>query len=426
MQTSVFRIMNKIIISLFIVFLLFANSFAQGETAVPFLKIHPSPRLNGMAGAFTALPTSDPFGQYFNPAQLGNFGRDNNISYAFHTPVSRWLPGFNFSDLYLDSKALSIGYNFKNLSPEIPVTIGMGYINTLLNLGTNVWTDEQGNELGTFESKEYYTAYSIGIGVDYYIKFNLGYTYKDITSDLCSISVGQENSPGAAKVNAYDMGLQLTVPIISIIEKIQGNNTTIFGDLKPIADIHFGYTIMNIGDEVSYIYARQKDPLPRTAQMGVALSLGIDMPIKDIFFPLAKFDWSSEARDLLIDKHPDGTFYYVSAPGDIAFWNNIIKGNYTEKVYVYRGWRIQLFDFVEYNKGNYNGSGYGDEGVNTTSYLIRSKGLIKLLAMHFDNNILTFIADHFEASYASGSYSSRNTSLNGTTFKGVTLTIFGF
>jgi len=425
MQPSFFRVMNKIIISLFTIFLLFAKSFAQGEVVMPFLLIHPSPRLNGMAGAFTALPTSDPFGHYFNPSQLGNFSRENNISYSFHTPTMRWLPSFNFPDLYLDSKALSIGYNFKNLSPSIPISIGMGYINTLLNLGTNLWIDERGNVLGGYDSKEYYTAYSCGIGVDYYIKFNLGYTHKDITSNLAIGLIDSEDKVGSAKANAYDIGLQLTVPAISIIEKIKEINITIFGNFKPSADFHFGYAIMNIGDEVSYgsIWG---NPLPRTAQMGIALSLGIDMPIKDIYFPLAKFDWSSEARDLLIDRYQEGTFKYVSAPGDIAFWNNIIKGNYTEKVYVYRGWRIQLLDFFEYNIGNYNGGGYGDDGVNTSSYMIRSKGMIKLLAMHFDNNILNFIADHFEASYACGSYSSKDSPISGSTFNGVTLTIFGF
>ncbi|MEJ2054049.1 MAG: hypothetical protein P8X42_09030 [Calditrichaceae bacterium] len=46
---------------------------AQGESAVPFVTIQPSPGLNGMAGAYTALPTHDTFGFFYNPAQTGYF-----------------------------------------------------------------------------------------------------------------------------------------------------------------------------------------------------------------------------------------------------------------------------------------------------------------------------------------------------------------
>ena len=45
--------------------------FAQGEAAVPFLLQNPSPSLNAMGATGTALPTEDPFGFIWNPAQLG-------------------------------------------------------------------------------------------------------------------------------------------------------------------------------------------------------------------------------------------------------------------------------------------------------------------------------------------------------------------
>ena len=53
-------------------FLIFTNkSFSQGEAAVPFLLLQPSPSLSAMGQTGTALPTEDPFGFIWNPAQLG-------------------------------------------------------------------------------------------------------------------------------------------------------------------------------------------------------------------------------------------------------------------------------------------------------------------------------------------------------------------
>ena len=37
-------------------------NYAQGEAAVPFLLINPSPSLSAMGATGTALPTEDPFG----------------------------------------------------------------------------------------------------------------------------------------------------------------------------------------------------------------------------------------------------------------------------------------------------------------------------------------------------------------------------
>jgi hypothetical protein len=76
---------------------IFSHLKAQGEAAVPFLLIQPSANLNGMAGAYTALPTNDTFGAYYNPAQLGFFGQCENFSYQYMKVD--WLPSFNFSGL---------------------------------------------------------------------------------------------------------------------------------------------------------------------------------------------------------------------------------------------------------------------------------------------------------------------------------------
>ena len=60
------------ILTIFILFNLFpVINFAQGEAAVPFLFLNPSPSLSAMGSTGAAFPTNDPFGFLWNPAQLG-------------------------------------------------------------------------------------------------------------------------------------------------------------------------------------------------------------------------------------------------------------------------------------------------------------------------------------------------------------------
>ena len=394
---------------------------AQVYTAVPFIMINPSSRLNGMAGAFTALPTNDVYGQYYNPAQLGNFSRDNNLSWQFYNN-SNWFHRFSYTELKYSSTAAAAGYNFKNLLNGLPLSIGFGYINTELNLGTNIWTDEYGNMLGEFETINYYSGYSIGIGLDYYAVLNIGYTYKDITNDF---AVDDDEIP-KKKDNAYDIGLQVSFPIISIIDRIYKKNITIFNDFKPSADIAFGYSVMSLGDDFEYPFG-ETYPLPRTAQMGLALSFSLETLLQDEKITVVKLDFSSEGRDMLVKGDSNKDYEHVSAPGDIKFWGNVIKGNADEEVDVHKGWRIQIYEIFEFSFGNFSGEGWGDGGIKTFGFRTSSRGLLKLLNALYQNRTLSFFSNHFELSYAHTQYAQKGDSpLDATIFNGVAFTVFGF
>ena len=402
------------------------NLPAYVRTAVPFVRISPSSRLSGMAGAFTSLATSDVYGQYYNPAQLANFGRENNLSWQFYNDI-KWLPGFSFSDFKYSSKAAAAGYNFKNLLDDLSLSIGFGYIDTDFYLGKNIWTDEQGNMLDEFESKEYYKAYSIGIGFDYYAILNFGYTFKDITSDLYNGSVDPEDQIPKATANAYDIGLQITIPIIGIINQVQKKSITVFNDFKPAADISFGYSIMNIGDDMRNAFSNTSDPLPRTAQIGFALSFSLETTIQDVDIEAFKLDFSSEGRDLLVKKDSLGRYEYISAPGAINIWENVIKGNISDEVDVHRGWRLQIYEIFEISMGNYNGIGWDEAGgVKTFGFTASSRGILKMLKALQDNKTLSFIADHFQLNYSHTEYAQKGSPLDGTIYNGVNITIFGF
>ena len=51
----------------------------HAQSALPMLYFNPSPRINALGMAGASLPTKDPFGFYYNPAQLGYFSQTNNL-----------------------------------------------------------------------------------------------------------------------------------------------------------------------------------------------------------------------------------------------------------------------------------------------------------------------------------------------------------
>jgi hypothetical protein len=120
-------------LSLFSFLLTTNKTFSQGEAAVPFLLLQPSPSLSAMGQTGTALPTEDPFGFLWNPAQLGYTSQNNNFSFIFYPSKLDWLPKFNL-DLEVKSLAFNVGYNFKDII-NFPLSVGFGYSYFELNFG---------------------------------------------------------------------------------------------------------------------------------------------------------------------------------------------------------------------------------------------------------------------------------------------------
>ncbi len=405
--------MKKQIYLLLLIFVPFIKTgFAQGETAMVFLRIHPSPDLNAMAGAFTALPTDDAFGFYYNPAQLGHFSKERNLSYHFYDGNVDWLPQFTYSDLTFRSTAVSAGYNFRKINPDFPISIGLGYINTILNLGTNLWTDENGNPIGIFESYEKYRGYAIGIGIDYYVRFNIGYSKKYIESDI--------NISEPVKTSASDFGLQLSAPLVALLWPHKEWNDA----FVPFFEFSFGYNLANKGGYVAYIAPSASAPLPRTAKLGYAISFGFHTKNEQYTLRMFKFDWASEARDILVKRNPDGSSGYIDSPGSINLWHNVFLGKGGNGVYIFQGWRFALAETFRYSQGRFWGPGWSTYQ-KTSGFTIHTRGLLKWLTGLNKNAALTFMAEHFELSYSQTRYTSLEP-LNYTQFKGMSLTVFGF
>jgi hypothetical protein len=373
-----------------IVFLLnFAvKLYAQGEAAVPFLLINPSPALSAMGATGAALPTEDPFGFLWNPAQLGYTGQINNLSFIFYPAKLEWLPAFNL-DLELKGIALNAGYNFKELI-GFPLSFGFGYSNVDFNFGT----------LGGEDS---YNAYSFGLGMDYYVQLSIGYTIKDVTSILSDQPIGEEQSIGKAETTVNDFGILLNVPVTKLInkdlllpidEKLNG---------KPTFDFSLGYSKSNIGDEIYYIDPAQADPLPRTDRTGYGLSAGFDLISDNISINAINLSFTVQADDILVTRDTTGHSEYQSTWSDLNFWKNIVMIEGDEDIVSRTGTKLEFVESFAYYFGHFSGKGYPDAR-ETNGYEIRAKGLFKLWALWVKDPIADFFRDYFDIIYYNTNY----------------------
>lgn len=394
-------------------------SYSQGEAAIPFLSLPVSPTQSAMGAAGTSLPTDDPYGFLFNPAQLGYTSQSNNLSFIFYPSDINWL-GSNI--ITISGIAFNLGYNFKNLV-GIPLSVGFGFANPEINYGDFIRTTPiDPTPLGTFESKDYYYAYSLGIGVDYYVQFNAGITYKSITSILSDQPVSEEQGSGKAEVSAIDYGLLLNVPVIRLID----DNLTldIFENVPsiPFLNISFGLSRTNIGDEVYYIDPAQTDPLPRSARLGYGISTGMDLQFADTDLNIFDLAFTVDAWDILIERDSMAKVEYQPGLGDIDFGKHVIQIKGDDKVVSHAGLQISLLETLVIRNGHFNGRGFHDRKTNGIE--IRAKGLLKLLSKFSDDQTIKFIADHFDIRYYNTNYFADH--VLETKITGIALVINGF
>jgi len=306
-------VVKRNIIFIMLFFCLFVSLdelFAQGEAAVPFLLITPGARNGGMGEAGVAL-ANDANAIFWNPAGLAfqyenpEVDRRNEIT-LMH---SKWLPQFNFSDLFYDYLAARF------YAGEIGM---LGGSITYLNLGKNIWTDETGEELGTFDSFEY--ALTLSYATKLQSNIGIGVNAKLIQSNLTDkVNVGSENKDGKATTFAVDLGV-LWKPDYDFL-----NNR-----------LNLGFNLSNFGPKIIYIDKAQADPLPTNLRLGfsyIALDDGFN-----------KLTVVYDLNRLLVVKKKDGTSDGVF---EAAFYSSWVEGDVDQ--------RLKRFNHalgLEYNYGS--------------------------------------------------------------------------
>jgi hypothetical protein len=308
-------------------------------TGVPFLEIIPGPGLYMNSGAFTALPSNDIYAAWANPAQISNFGQ--RVGVGFYTQKSDWF----ISDISFHSSALAAG------AERGRYRYGAGLMRTDFDYGRQDYTDEHGNSLGSYSSREFVNALSVGAGVDLGINLNVGITYKHGESRLFPSGILMDNHfVNDAPIRVADIGIQMMVPI----PKYMGVS----------AEFGVGYAIRNIGGTLSYkpkdSDSYQQDPYPRVQSIGYSGSVTHRIPTSRGEVKTITFDVSVNVEDLLVNpnlRNPsEGRRWSYSGPiGDIRVLDHFIRRKSDDRITIRQGWRVELFETIRIGKGWMNG-----------------------------------------------------------------------
>jgi hypothetical protein len=376
----------SLIIVLILLNLFSLLTYAQGEAAVPFLLLNPSPSLSAMGATGTALPTEDPFGFLWNPAHLGYTSQTNNLSFIFYPSKLEWIPAFHL-DLELKAIAFNVGYNFKDLI-GFPVSFGFGYSNIELDFGP------------TWGGIDSYNAYSFGLGIDYFVQFSIGYSIKDVSSTLINL-----NEPNEIVVErtVNDFGALLNVPILKLIDNKMQLQLDESLYAKPTFNFSLGYSKSNIGDELYYIDKNQADPLPRMDRLGYGISTGFDLVLDKFRINAFNLSFTVEADDILIRRESmSSDWEYQPTLSDLKFWKNIVLIEGDEKIVSHAGTKLEFVETVSLYFGHFHGRGFYSE--KTNGYELKAKGLFKLWALWAKDPITDFLRDHFDIRYYNSNY----------------------
>lgn len=228
---------SRNIITLVIILVGFAQVKAQG--VYEFLRLDASPRAAALAGSFVAN-NDDPNVIFYNPAGINNLQK-RPVSFSF----LKHLLDINYASLAFSSEAGNYGR----------FAAGVQYI----NYGDFTRANDFGNKTGSFGAGDF--ALSVGYSNRLDNNFNYGANIKFIYSKLADRS-----SVGLAT----DLGLQYLIP-----------------DKK----WSFGFSILNVGSQVSQYYNTAED-LPLDMQIGFSKELQ-HVPFK-FYFSLKKLNEAGE------------------------------------------------------------------------------------------------------------------------------------
>jgi len=288
------RLVQIITLSVLIL-LVHADLYAQGEAAVPFLLISPGARPCGMGEAGVAL-ADEASAVYWNPAGLAFQYENAETDKRGEVSVMhvKWLPQFNFSDLWYDF--LAGRYYIED--------IGMvGGSITFLNLGKNIATDEVGNELGTFDSFEYAitASYATKLKQNLGVGLNLKFIQSNLTDK--NLNVGGENRDGRSSSFALDLGV-LWKPGYPFLQN----------------KLSLGANLSNFGPKMTYIDEAQADPLPTNLRMGLAYKV-----LDDEF---NKISLIYDTNRLLVVRDKEGSDNVFKA----VFYSAWVKGSFEDRL----------------------------------------------------------------------------------------------
>jgi len=399
-----------------------SNLVAQGS-----LYLNPSPLENGLGMTGTSLPNEDPAGFYYNPAELGYISQTNNISWQVYPSGANWLG--NNADIKYQNTSFNIGYNFKQLLGGLNLSAGFGYIHSNYDMSSGTLFSRQ---------DERYNAYGFGVGIDYFVQFNIGITYKNTTlyNPLVLIMAGYPYIGNEAKSNAIDYGILLTVPITKLISPDLQFPVLDNIPILPYLNFSTGYAQLNVGKAFTFANDPFPEPLPRTARLGYTISAGFNIKLNNSTIQALGYDFTVYADDDLVNYSPfsiqdfqllpPSSYTYKNFLGDIIIGKNLIDLKGANGVIVHKGNNIDLFETVSFQTGRFNGSSIDGsvypvvyDNDKSSGFGVQLKGIFTLLKGFTKDKTFYFIADHLNIQYYSSTLFEGIST--GTKFKGINL-----
>ena len=140
-----------------------------------------------------------------------------------------------------------------------------------------------------------------------------------------------------------------------------------------------------------------------------------------------------EARDILVKRFPalfdssgspivpSPQFEYQSGTGDIDFFDNVILAHWNGKIWLHKGWQVNLAELLYIRGGSVEAPGLS---YTTSGFSFRLRGIFNLLealnGAEPASPVLAFIANHVDIQFDHASESSDGPT-NGTTYNGFNL-----
>ncbi len=363
-----------------------------------FLKISPSSQFNGMGSVGNSLPTDDVFGFYYNPAQLGNFAKNNDFGFQFYPQKTDWLKDLG---LKLNNFGMSLGYNFENS----PISFGFGFLHNYFDYGTFDYTNEFGVKDEKIIGPTYsYQAFSFGVNYDWIIDFNAGLTFKKVKGKNLLLNYNELFIPQDTvklKTQTFDFGILTTIPISELQPKLFGENFFL--------DASLGLSVRNFGGSVKRPNKEYSEVLPRTSVLGYSLVGGYKGKVNKVEFDFLKLSWSVDAEDDLTKKvvvvtngNSTSKEEYQSILANTNPWKNIILAKGSSKIVRHLGFKAEIFETFSFMKGSLDGDGF--DGRNSIGYGVSSKGISKYLYSKSDNELFEFLSQDVELKYFHSSF----------------------
>ena len=389
---------NTILLAVLIplVFGLVAPVSAQFAQGIEILETYTgSARSIGMGGV--ALPYSDGIGAANNPSGYAFQFTDRFISVNV-AQKANWLKEYA-DDLYLKQASYGVGYSLSQLKPEreskLDVAVGLAYTNLKFDYGSVGVPNIDGTIVDTVNPNDEIAAYTLSLGLTYYVELGIGFNHKRISSDF--MVGGRPPLFLTGSTNSSDIAFCARLPLHNLLPGLLAVNRGI--------DRLFGFKVtpfisrVELGDHNKYLYQSERVSLPLPEL--VHQIYGIDIAARLGRAPLLSLVYVSEDQELTVMDD-------VNDPDQTIVYNADREGT-----------EIGLAGTLFIRSGSYKST---DSNINidTDGWGLSSRGLVDWLidrnVIHPGDNWFGSLLDRLEIKYDHAKYSTDNAGLDNTTF----------